>query len=75
MTRPLLNIAAGKPEMIGTFEQVIIKCLLPAAGNFLVSNKQLARLRRRWQNDRYEYNDVKKCMCANQFALRAFGCV
>ena len=23
MTRSLLNIAAGKPEMIGTFEQVI----------------------------------------------------
>jgi hypothetical protein len=26
MTRSLLNIAAGKPEMIGTFEQVINNC-------------------------------------------------
>ena len=37
MTRPLLNIAAGKPEMIGTFEQVIIKCLLAADGIMLHS--------------------------------------
>lgn len=43
MTRPLLNIAAGKPEMIGTFEQVIIKYLLAADGIMLHSNRELTR--------------------------------
>ena len=44
MMRPLLNIAAGKPEMVGTFEQVVYSVFIElyfaqnTATAFIMSN-------------------------------------